>query len=90
MGDGDGKVPLVSLDLMSHKGWRTRALNPANFSVTTHELLHKAVPWYRGLRCAFPKPLALTRSACVTPDRTPSVPDRLPPCCLLLQRGCRP
>jgi len=70
-GDGDGTVPLVSLGLLSYKGWRTPKLNPENFSVTTHELLHRAVPYFRGLRCAHTRSLRcdLSRMRCIWANR---------------------
>ena len=51
-GNGDGTVPLVSLGLHCRKGWKTKALNPAGFSIVTHELKHDAVPMYQDPRHA--------------------------------------
>jgi len=63
-GNGDGTVPLVSLGLHCRKGWTTKALNPAGFSIVTHELKHDAVPMYQDPRHAdlpqFPMTLTLT------------------------------
>ena len=59
-GNGDGTVPLVSLGLHCRKGWRTKALNPAGFSVVTHELKHDAVPMYQDPRHAAPSPLGVS------------------------------
>ena len=50
MADGDGTVPLLSLGLMCHKGWRSRALNPANLRVVTREFRHQPVSVYRDVR----------------------------------------
>ncbi len=74
-------MPLVSLGLLSHKGWRTQALNPANFSVTTHELQDVAGPFY-SLRYAHPIGSASATdpvSPCCT-GQTGSVPKLLPVC----------
>jgi phospholipid:diacylglycerol acyltransferase len=48
--DGDGTVPLISLGLMCHKGWRSRALNPAGMRVVTREFRHQPVSVYRDVR----------------------------------------
>ncbi|EEB08035.1 phospholipid-diacylglycerol acyltransferase Plh1 [Schizosaccharomyces japonicus yFS275] len=41
LGEGDGTLPLLSLGFMCRKGWKLPRYNPANISITTHELLHK-------------------------------------------------
>ncbi len=48
--DGDGTVPLISLGLMCHKGWRSAALNPGGMRVVTREFKHQPVSVYRDVR----------------------------------------
>ena len=70
-GNGDGTVPLVSLGLHCRKAWRTKGpLNPAGFSVVTHELKHDAVPMYQDPRRAKPCPTLRAETAMLCADKS--------------------
>ncbi|KAF5843873.1 Lecithin:cholesterol acyltransferase-domain-containing protein, partial [Dunaliella salina] len=42
--DGDVTVPLTSLGLMCHRGWRSKRLNPAGMRIVSREYKHVQVP----------------------------------------------